>query len=153
MVASPATNMDPSNLILAELAPHAEAIAPHFSRAVIINLATSPIADRLPIREPELLKDELEHWFTTLFYPHNSGSQYISNNKTETQRSHSHLPLSFLLSNLEIILSFGHKVTSFSPQSELFSPAFVKSLSFELAKKQVDVEWRLEFVSNLFLEV
>ena len=138
---------NPLYLLLA----HAEAAAPQFSGAILASLVSSPTAPNPQEHDLELLECELQHWFTSLFEPRIPNRQDRSNHKIRSKRNHLCFPLSFLLNNLEIILRFGHAITSLSPQSELSMQAFIKSLSYELAHKQVDTEQRLEFVSSLML--
>jgi hypothetical protein len=145
LTAQPETNL--LNLLLA----HAEAAAPQFSSTILANLVSSPTAPNPPEHDLELLTYELQHWFTSLFQPGIPTEPDRSNHKTRSQQNHLRLPLSFLLSNLEIILRFGREITLLSPQSELSMQAFIKSLSYKLANKQVDAEQRLEFVSSLML--
>lgn len=132
---------EPEYHLLSQLLPQAEVTARAFSNEVLTRLANTPIILIMPVVDLGPLTYELRHWFTNLFRFQNPASQEILNPETESQQNQFHLPLSFLLNNLEIILKFGQEVTAQSSQSELSWRAFVESLSLEFARKQVDVEY------------
>jgi hypothetical protein len=127
----------------ASLSDTAKAIAPQFCESVLAGLGRSKLVRRQTESDLESLRAELQRWFIALFNPRNPDGH--------PQRVQFQIPLSFLLQNLDITLRYGRKVTAFSPHSEQLLSRFIRSLSDELAKRQVDVEQHLEYVSGLCL--
>jgi hypothetical protein len=137
--------------LLSPLRLQAEAAAPRFCRAMLTSfLPYSAITNPSP-REMKLLTEELQQWFIDLFTIHNPGDYDRRSRRLGSTRSSNKPPLSFLLGNLEIILLAGCEVTSQSPHIEPAFRAYIMKLAYELTKYQIDVEQRLEFMSELML--
>jgi len=137
--------------LLFTLRLHAEAAAPRFCRAMLTGFLPYSAIINPSTQEMKLLTTELQQWFVDLFTIHNSGDFDHRDRRLGSTRSSNQLPVSFLLGNLEIILLAGFEVTSQSPQMELAFRAYVMKLACELTKYQIDVEQRLEFMSELML--
>ncbi len=101
----------------------------------------------------KLLTDELQQWFVDMFTIQNPGDYDRRSRRLGSTRSSNQLPLPFLLGNLEIILLTGCEVTSQNPQIEPAFSAYIMIFAYELTKYQIDVEQRLEFISDLMLLV
>jgi hypothetical protein len=137
--------------LLSPLRLHAEATAPRFCRAMLASCLPHSAIFNPTTQEMKLLTDELQQWFVDLFTIHNPGDYDRRSRKLGSTRSSNQLPLSFLLGNLEIILLAGCEVTSQSSQIEPAFRSYVMKLAYELTKYQIDIEDRLEFMSELML--
>ena len=137
--------------LLSPLRPHAEAAASRFCRAMLSSFLPYSAIINPSTQEMKLLTDELQQWFVNLFTIHNPGDYDHRSRRLGSTRSSNQLPLSFLLGNLDIILLAGCEVTSQSPQIEPAFRAYVMKLAYELTKYQIDVEKRLDFLSELML--
>ena len=137
--------------LLSPLRLHAEATAPRFCRAMLTSFLPYSAIINPSTQEMKLLTDELQQWFVDLFTIHNPGEYDHCSRRLGSTRNSNQLHLSFLLGNLEIILLAGCEVTSQSPQIEAAFRAYVMKLACELTKYQIDVEQRLEFMSELML--
>jgi hypothetical protein len=137
--------------LLSPLRLRAEAAAPCFCITALANPIASSVFSNPSSQDIKHITIELQQWFEDLFTPHNIGDHDRSIKIIESKRNYKHLPLSFLLGNLEIILLVGREVTLFSSQPEIAFRAFILNLSSNLANHQIDVEQHLEFVSDLML--
>lgn len=131
--------------LLAELVAQAEATAPRFSWEVINRLAALPEAANLHQEQLDILKSALQRWFVSLYQPHLPGS-------SDAKVQSSQVPLTLLLSNFEIIIRYGREVAGHSLQNQAAMGAFLQSLSHELANRQLGVEQRLQFLSELLVD-
>ena len=130
---------------------NAKSAAPLFCDALLASLRRSKLKLNLPEGDLEPLRSELQRWFVGLFKPREADIQDLNQRQAYPQRNRFQLPLSFLLCNLEIILRFGREVAALSPHSEQSLQRFMRSLSDELAQKQVGVEQGLDEVTGLLL--
>jgi len=150
----PRTNLAQSEAVMNLLSPlkvQAKVAAPRFCRTAFANPVTSSVFTHTSSQEMKHLNLELQQWFEDLFTFQDPGDYDRRNNEFGSKRNHEALPLSFLLDNLEIILLAGREVTSLSSQPEMAFRAFILNLSSKLAKHQIDVEQRLEILSDLML--
>jgi hypothetical protein len=137
--------------LLASIGTQAEESARRFSGAVLANVSSSLQESDLPFDHHGTLSTELERWFLALFQSSDSGILKDLSNTIQKQGNPSHLPLPFLLSNLELILKYGYEAISYNPHSELLWRAFIRSLSLNLTRNLVGVEQQLQGVNDLLL--
>jgi hypothetical protein len=118
------------NYLLTELSDQAQTVAPHLGRALTARIQQLTGANlTLPMSNTEM-QFYLHDWFLQLFQSKDNGYLKFS-------ESFLRLNQIVLLTGIDIILTYGHGITHYSPNPENATNAFNKALALKIASEQL----------------
>jgi hypothetical protein len=136
---------DEERYVLADLAYRAKTFAPYLGKSLTDRILEFAILNSMYISSSTDMQRYLQDWFLQLF-------QCREEKFIEFQEYISAVPVNLILVGIDIIFSYGKKITQFSINPENAAEAFYKALALKIAYDQLHTQVEAsQYYSDLIL--
>ena len=136
---------DEERYVLANLGYRAKDFAPYLGKSLTDRIQEFAMRNSMYISDSTDMQRYLQDWFLQLF-------QCREENFIEFQEYISPVPVYIILVGIDIILSYGQKITQYSLNPENAAEAFYKVLAIKIANDQLQTQAELShYYSDLIL--
>ena len=136
---------DEERYVLADLGYRAKSFAPYLGKSLTDRIQEFAFLNSMFISSSTDMQRYLQDWFLQLF-------QCRDEKFIEFQEYISPVPVNLILVGIDIILSFGQKITQFSINSENAAEAFYKALALKIVNDQLQTQVEVsKYYSDLIL--